>query len=216
MSGSKQRRDGRTAPDAIVRISTTPDTHPKSVVLSVEKPQLLMIIAFWFVKEFGTLSSAEKRAKSQVLGSRRASMNCSFFQLQTQKHVSVDHLEDMQHGLYSRLVLNACSVGSDPFDGDDLLPLVQKPSSHRRGGEEQKEPDTHDLKETCKREARLALSSLDRRRHQVTNEGNAASDQHENPPGRERRVCVKHGLKKRSPSHKLSSTFTSGAHETYE
>jgi hypothetical protein len=72
---------GQTAPEAIVMISTTPVTQPKSVVLRVEKPHDLMMMAFWLVRELGTLSRAEKRAKSQVLGSTRASMNCSFFHL---------------------------------------------------------------------------------------------------------------------------------------
>lgn len=60
-------------PVQMVTISTVPSTQPSSVVWKVVKPNEATMIWRWLVRLFGTLSSAEKSAKSQVLGSRSAS-----------------------------------------------------------------------------------------------------------------------------------------------
>ena len=57
----------------IVTISIRPSTQPRSVVCRFENPNEAVMICRWFVRLFGTLSSAEKSAKSHVLGSVSAS-----------------------------------------------------------------------------------------------------------------------------------------------
>ena len=66
-------REAILTPVKIVRISTTPPTHPNNVVCRFENPNSVIMMAVWLVKEFGTLSSAAKSAKSHVFGSMKAS-----------------------------------------------------------------------------------------------------------------------------------------------
>jgi len=64
----------RVTPVQMVTISTRPSTQPKSVVWRGVNPNEDTMICLWFVREFGILSSAEKSAKSHVLGSASASI----------------------------------------------------------------------------------------------------------------------------------------------
>jgi hypothetical protein len=54
---------------------TRPDTQPRSVVCSVVKPNDLMINEYWFVMPLAISCDHACRKKSQVFGSRSASMN---------------------------------------------------------------------------------------------------------------------------------------------
>jgi hypothetical protein len=67
------RRVASRTPVKIVTISTTPGIQDKRVVCRAVKPKEATMSDCWFVNELGTLSRAEKRAKSHVLGSVRAS-----------------------------------------------------------------------------------------------------------------------------------------------
>lgn len=58
----------------IVKISITPGTQDNRVVCRTLNPNEAMMSDCWFVNELGTLFRAEKRAKSHVLGSVRASI----------------------------------------------------------------------------------------------------------------------------------------------
>jgi len=61
-------------PVKIVKISITPGTQDKRVVCRAVYPNEATMSDCWFVNELGTLSRAEKRAKSHVLGSVKASI----------------------------------------------------------------------------------------------------------------------------------------------
>ena len=63
----------RCTPVQIVTISITPSTQPSRVVCRYVNPNDATMICPWLVRLFGTLLSAEKRAKSHVFGSRTAS-----------------------------------------------------------------------------------------------------------------------------------------------
>ena len=69
------RRAASVTPTKMVTISIVPSTQPRRVVWRFEKPKEETMICRWFVRLFGTLSTAEKSAKSQVFGSYRASQN---------------------------------------------------------------------------------------------------------------------------------------------